>query len=462
MSLPTELLCEIFLRACGEQWASESDRRSYLSRPSQNRHQNSSIRRRAVRAAISGTCHRWRDIANDTPLLWTDITIDANRALSQTRDGLLLSWADRVETELSRASTAPLSLRFMGTRRRLDAHSLEIWDQLFSAISRCRAFCLEVSWQVFNHFPVFSPEYLGQQLVVLSISISISIDHPPPQAVDLTSCTNLESLHINNEDAHLRLVVKVPSTTKITSLSLEGNMPFANAVDVIKSCPLLESLRWRTVVAAALAARTLIVSSLSLPTVRALTLGGSLSRLVPAVAAAAGEVESLKLRHSPHYWNADAQFRPSLNHFPSLRHLVLGERGWEFTPTLHVATFLLAHPLLEVVYLHCDIDPILADCLALSEPGERVLPNLRRFGVYQAPPRVVRSILETRMIAGARKGPSSVWKNRWGLSGPDHFVLELHPNNLDPDDLSDFGDYVGEWGNDGKSDYEPPLYEYWV
>ncbi|KAG6914927.1 hypothetical protein DXG01_014390 [Tephrocybe rancida] len=85
-SLPPELLCQIFQLA------------SHLESTGSKRPWSHPDRRRAFRTTVSQVSGHWRDVALETPLLWTDIDISPPWSFS----GICLA--------LSRAKTCPLSI----------------------------------------------------------------------------------------------------------------------------------------------------------------------------------------------------------------------------------------------------------------------------------------------------------------------------------------------------------------
>ena len=251
VTLPPEILADIFVYAC--------------SRPhndADNSYYNTQLEPpishivRQVRHTIGVTCRRWREVLLSTTLLWSSISVEVALRDNKIRDVYgppssddeeeyeLTPSSEMLELELARAGTRPLRLSLY-VQHRLEM-PFELYELIRDAFPRCVAIYLD--------FPPLTPfamplEETSAELPLLrSLGIHLLAQDPPEWR--RRACTQLSLAPALRDFATTYSVIPPPFCTELqlNRLHLHGEVPFSEAVAIIRLSPQLRQLQWEVVV----------------------------------------------------------------------------------------------------------------------------------------------------------------------------------------------------------------------
>lgn len=239
-NLPVEIISHIFLQACFD-LVSHRELKEYLN----------NLQR--VRASVMLTCTLWCDVAVDTPLLWSIISIE----LEFLPDHPCPVLSTITELQLQRSKECTLSLYLhLGTTLGVNpwysmkslAQSLGFIDQYQC---RFRTESLEIVVEGPNHnLPAQTTNVLfntAQKWPVLSevmIWTKLSYGEMCGSHIDLSSAPSLRSLLCENTRRIDWTFAAPEHSTLITRLTLNWNFEASSTLSLLASCPFLEDLFW--------------------------------------------------------------------------------------------------------------------------------------------------------------------------------------------------------------------------
>ena len=245
VALPPEILADIFVYACSRPHNEDDYPYHYTHLEPPISH----IVRR-VRHAIGATCRRWREVLLSTTLLWSSISIEVALQGHKIRDFYGPPSSDEkyeftpslemLEVELARAGTRPLRLGLY-VQYQLEM-PLELYELIRDAFPRCVTIYLD--------FPPLTPFAmpLEETSVELPLLQSLGIhllaqDHTERRRRAYTQLSLAPALR---DFSTSYSVVPPPLCTELrfTRLHLHDEVPFSEAVAIIRLSPQLRQLQW--------------------------------------------------------------------------------------------------------------------------------------------------------------------------------------------------------------------------
>lgn len=409
VSLPYELLSQIFESACHVVISTRSDPSSVIL---------ASTLRRTTQNAILSTCRRWRQVGLATTSLWELVLVTHPNDLRADESG-----RTPMMTGIGRAGTRALSLYVSGT---LDTYG---WDKT-CALLRPHAhrfrqiFVSQESHRRDSELlaELNSPQApLPLQTLVLTWRQSRPLEQ---EHIDLTWATSLRHLQLNITHSRGPLVtIRPPLVSKLTHIQLGSKIDPSDAIRIISSTKSLQALKWNFH-----RDQTPSLDSIrSQPYLQELSLAGALpTHLLYGLLAPRLHILQITLQDaSP----------PGISHittqaFPNLRTLHISSyflSNWENSPQAAVRSILSGCPQLERISMPYVLDVQLVTFLT----SDSLPPHIRDVWVFvdDTVHRTGRELLNTW---SSQEGRENVVLYVQGIIGREAALVEAQARGLVP------------------------------
>lgn len=405
ISLPDELLSQIFESACRIMISSNND-------PSLAVLANAS--RRVMQSAILATCSRWREVGLTTTSLWESVLVTDPEYLAVDKE----SGRIPMMAEIERAGTRELSLYVSST---LDASS---WDKLRTLLHPYARRFRQISASqkdYIRHFGLLRDLSSHEGPLPLQTLVLMWRQSRPFQLenIDLTRATALRHLQLDV----LRglgpfVTIQPPPSSELTHIRLFSGIDPSDVIRVVESTKSLLALKWSF-----FGEQTLNIDSIKFQSfLQSLSLAGALPTSL-LVGLEAPRLDTLQID----LLNASPSGISHITHlaFPNLRTLHISEGSFTLTSEnsphqVILRSILSSCPQLEQVTLSY----VLGDELVMFLVSDSLPPKIRDVWVFvdHSVHRTARELLHAWSI---REGRKDIVLHMQGITGRGDLVVEL-------------------------------------
>lgn len=237
VSLPTEILVQVFILACIPNLSFTWE------------HLKDGLPPQTTRTAIAATCSRWRNIVLSTPDCWRAITVYPHM-LEQRGKGKEVAPALASQNALSlqteRARSKSLSMFLAQFPSRADGQDAK--QRLGPMLKQCRALyammCPQTLLEIL-HVPLHLP-ILDTLMVFTYPPWQEQSANGPNISIDLTLAQSLREFALGSfRPDQAWMTFSLPQTCNLRTLCIIGKISPRCVFDALQSCPQLEVLRWR-------------------------------------------------------------------------------------------------------------------------------------------------------------------------------------------------------------------------
>lgn len=363
VGLPSEILAVIFRSACF----------SSNVRPDQRSPEEAfGAALRQTRGAICSTCSRWRSVAIEDSLLWTNIVMAYRRQYSKSV--MRLPHPAFIPIEISRAGARALAFY-------LKFYSGSDWEKISPVVSNAlpatERLHVDVTFGAVIGILSHAAKLRRMHSLVIKWSGSGVTNLPAnePEIIDLTQSMLLRDLWVSWTHESRVLTLQTPEVCHITRLHLEG-ISSQTCVRLINSCPHLETLHWESTRRSSPGRMPQLKPQVHL---KSLSVEGGLP-FTSIGDMIAPSLIRLKIIHTFHTSDPVWKSRGSSTHvfadaarYEHLRYLDISGS----VPRDVLSSFIVAHSKLEGLVLDFPLDAYWLDVLGRSSSSGFQLANLR-------------------------------------------------------------------------------------